>query len=87
MKKTLSLITTFLVLLNGQLAGFAQQKAPSQSKVGTTSTAKRTTTPTVLNKRASRTGSPTIPIIEGDFSEAVKVIQENYVEGKKLDYN
>ncbi|HVQ38588.1 MAG TPA: S41 family peptidase [Pyrinomonadaceae bacterium] len=86
MKKTLSLLTIFLVLLNGQLTGFAQQKAP-QSKVGTTSTAKRTNTPTVFNKRASRTGSPTIPIIEGDFSEAVKVIQENYVEGKKLDYN
>lgn len=28
-----------------------------------------------------------IPLIESDFGEAIKVIQENYVEAKKLDYN
>ena len=28
-----------------------------------------------------------IPVIEKDFDEAVRVIQEHYIEGKRLDYN
>lgn len=34
-----------------------------------------------------RASSTTIPAIEDDFAEALTVIQENYVDGKKLDYN
>jgi carboxyl-terminal processing protease len=39
-------------------------------------------------RRATRThpGS-TIPLIERDFEEAVELIENNYIEGKKLDYN
>lgn len=36
----------------------------------------------------SRTANPvTVEKIESDVSEALTVIQENYIEGKKLDYN
>lgn len=38
-------------------------------------------------RRISRGPSPAIPLIERDFDEALKVIQENYVEGPKLDYS
>src|SRR6185436_6143752 len=65
----------------------AQQKTPSQSKVGTSSAGKPTNAPIVISRRSLRSGGAMIPLIEGDFGEAIKVIQENYVEGKKLDYN
>ncbi len=38
-------------------------------------------------RRILRGTSPAIPLIERDFDEALRVIQENYVEGPKLDYN
>lgn len=83
---SLALLTLFLLQLNGQSVVFAQQKSPSQSKVGTSSTGKPTNAPIVVTRR-NRPVSTIIPVIEGDFAEAVKLIQENYVEGKKLDYN
>ena len=87
MKKifSLALLTLFLLQLSGQPIVFAQQKTPSQSKVGTSSSGKPTSAPMVITRR--RSGSTMIPLIESDFGEAVKVIQQNYVEAKKLDYN
>jgi carboxyl-terminal processing protease len=39
-------------------------------------------------RRVPRTSSGNmIPLIEKDFDEALALIKENYVEGKKLDYN
>ncbi|MFN2514079.1 MAG: S41 family peptidase, partial [Pyrinomonadaceae bacterium] len=49
------------------------------------STGRQTNRPSGLGRRPPR-GSM-IPLIEKDFVEAVTVIQEKYVEGKKLDYN
>lgn len=88
MKKTLSLalLTLFLLPLNLQTVVFAQQKQPSQSTVGTASKGKPPAAPSVVTRRNAR-GSAWIPLIEKDFDEAVRVIQENYIEGKKLDYN
>jgi carboxyl-terminal processing protease len=88
-KKTFSLVllTLLLLTLNVHTVVFGQQKTPSQSKVGTSSAGKPTNAPIAITRRSPRTGSAMIPLIEGDFGEAIKVIQENYVEGKKLDYN
>lgn len=88
MKKTLSLalLTLFVLPLNSQPAVFAQQKPPSQSKVGTGSTGKPPSGAPAATRRNPRS-SATIPLIEKDFDEAVRLIQENYIEGKKLDYN
>jgi len=41
----------------------------------------------VTSRRNARTNTTSIPFIEKDFGEAIRVIQENYIEGKKLDYN
>ena len=89
MKKIFFLALLALCLLprNFQLAVFGQQKAPSQSKVGSTTAGKAPSGSTAINRRIVRSTGPTIPVIEKDFGEAVRVIQENYVEAQKLDYN
>ena len=38
-------------------------------------------------RRGTRPRSTIIPLIEKDFDEAVRVIQENYVDGNKLEYD
>ena len=86
MKKTFSLALIALFLLNTQPVVFAKQKPTSQSKVGTTS-GKPPAGPTGINRRNARINTASIPFIEKDFGEAVRVIQENYIEGQKLDYN
>ena len=35
----------------------------------------------------ARVDATFIPLIERDFDEALELIRENYIEGKKLDYN
>lgn len=87
MKKKFSLALITLFLLNIQPVVFAQQKPSSPSTVGTTSTGKPPSGPSGINRRNARSNANLIPLIEKDFSEAVRVIQENYIEGKKLDYN
>src|SRR6185503_5254689 len=65
----------------------AQSKTPAQSKVGSTPAGKTPNGPAVIARRSVRNTGPTIPLIEKDFAEAVRVIQENYIESQKLDYN
>lgn len=68
---------------------FAQQKSPPQQPApGSSSAARPSTNVPVPGRRAARgTSSNVIPLIERDFDEALELIKENYVEGKKLDYN
>ncbi len=64
---------------------FAQQKpAPAPPS---TSAGRAPAGATPATRRTVRGSSTAIPLIEKDFDEALRVIQENYVEGKKLDYN
>lgn len=88
MKKILSLafIALFVLTLDGPLV-FSQPKRQPQAPAGSTSASKPNTTATVPGRRIPRSTSNAIPPIERDFDEALRVIQENYVEGKKLDYN
>jgi carboxyl-terminal processing protease len=83
----LALLTLCSFALTIQPLVFAQQKPPAQSKVGSTSAGKTPTAPAVVTRRNVRSTGPTIPLIEKDFGEAVRVIQENYIESQKLDYN
>lgn len=87
-KRTFS--TTVLIILalalNIQSFVVAQQKHPPQSPVGST-TGKPAPGPGTTRNRNLRTNSPAIPLIERDFDEALKVIQQNYVDGRKIDYN
>lgn len=83
---SLAFIALFALTFSGQLV-FAQQKRQPQAPGGSTSASKPNTTPTVPGRRVARSTSSAIPPIERDFDEALRVIQENYIEGKKLDYN
>ena len=47
----------------------------------------QTQIPRVTNRRPQRTMSPEAIAIERDFDEALKMIQEQYIDGKKLNYN
>ncbi|MDQ6653284.1 MAG: S41 family peptidase [Acidobacteriota bacterium] len=83
----LALITALLLTLNLQYFVFAQQRAQPHTPVGSTSGGKPSAGSAGISRRNTRTGSPTIPLIEKDFDEALRVIHENYIEGSKLDHN
>ena len=81
----LLLITIISTSLGVQSLVLAQQK--SQGPVGSASTGRPAPATSANSRRATR-GNPTvIPLIQKDFDEALRVIQQNYVEGKGLDYN
>lgn len=80
-----ALITILAITLCVQPLAFAQQR--TQTPTGSASSGRPATGSTGAGRRIGRTSSAAIPLIQRDFDEAVKVIQENYIEGKKLDYN
>lgn len=87
MKKIFSLILVALcsLTLGIQPLVFAQQR--TQPAAGSTSAGRVPAGSAATGHRIVRGTSTTIPQIEKDLDEALRVIEENYVEGKKLDYN
>ena len=87
MKKifSLALIALCLLTLSIQPFVFAQQKTPPAA--GSMPPSRVPAGSTATSRRTVRGSSTAIPLIEKDFDEALRVIEENYVEGKKLDYN
>ncbi len=77
MKKRFSRAVVPLFILALAIPGFifAQQRQ-TQSPVGGTS----------VGRRARPRPSATAPLTE-DFQEALKLVEDNYVDGRKLDYN
>jgi carboxyl-terminal processing protease len=95
-KNRLSLALATLLLVALSLPAFVvaqqrqQQQQQGQSPVGSTTTGKTPSgTATMPGRRTSRIrpNSNATAGVEQDFAEALTVIQENYVDGKKLDYN
>jgi carboxyl-terminal processing protease len=84
---SLALITLVSLSLNIQALVSAQQKTQIPSPVGSTPAVRLPAGPATAIRRNPRGGATAIPLIEKDFDEAMRVIQENYVDGKKLDYN
>ena len=60
---------------------FAQQNRSARRATG--NPPERTTTTSASNGKAASSG----PMIKSDLAEALSVIQANYIDGKKLDYN
>lgn len=81
----LALIAFCSLTLSVQPFVFAQQKTPPAA--GSTSAGRAPAGPTTTIRRVGPGNSPEITLIEKDFDEALRMIEENYVEGKKLDYN
>jgi len=84
---SLALITLISLSLNIQALVSAQQKTQTPSPVGSTPGVRLPAGPATAIRRNPRGGSTAIPLIEKDFDEAMRVIQEDYVDGKKLDFN
>ncbi len=84
--RTLTLIAIFAFAGNIQTVALAQQRPQTQPPLGRKSPTDSSGT-TAAKTRSSRNNSPAIPIIEKDFDEAIRIIQNNYIDGKKLDYN
>jgi C-terminal processing protease CtpA/Prc len=82
---SLALVALFSITLGIQPFVFAQQK--TQPSAGASAAGRAAAGSAATSRRATRTNSNAIPLIEKDFDEALRVIQENYVEGNKLDYN
>jgi len=87
-KKIFSLALVTLCFLALVLPGltFAQQK--TQAPAGSASTTKPASGSSSGSRRSSRgSANSPIPVIEKDVDEALKLIEDNYVEGRKVDYN
>jgi carboxyl-terminal processing protease len=84
---SLALITLISLSLNIQALVSAQQRTQTPSPVGSAPAVRLPGGPAAAIRRYPRGGATAIPLIEKDFDEAMRVIQENYVDGKKLDYN
>ena len=90
MKKLSLQAVILLIIFTLSVPGFvfSQQKPQPQQSPGTSSATRPTTSGPAPSRRGSRIGSANvIPLIERDFEEALELIKENYVEGKKVDYN
>jgi len=59
-----------------QQAGSARRQPSNSSEV-----------PTSASTKSSGNSRVTGAVVKGDLSEALSVIQDNYIDGKKLDYN
>jgi carboxyl-terminal processing protease len=63
---------------------FAQQTAPRR---GEARTSPNTGTPPRGARPSARPSSNATGVLEEDFAEALSIVQDNYVDGVKLDYN
>lgn len=80
------LLVSFTLLIPGFV--FSQQKQQPQPAPGSSSATRPSTSVPGPGRRGGRvTSGNVIPLIERDFDEALELIKDNYVEGKKLDYN
>jgi carboxyl-terminal processing protease len=73
---------TVVIAVSLSSLSLAQQKPRSSSTAGPAGRANTSTT-----RRISRPVAETTPSIEKDFEEALRVIERQYVEGSRLDYN
>ncbi len=90
MNRTISRFATALVVFLFLFSSFAsaQQRPQTQSPLGTSSAGKTVSGNTGSSRRITRgSPSPALPLIERDFEEAMKVIEDSYITGSDLDYN
>jgi len=79
------LVTLFVLALVIPGFVFAQQKPQGSSSAGSSASGKPASGAPPAVKRSGR--SRAIAPIEDDFQEALKLVEDHYVEGGKLDYN
>lgn len=88
MKNRFSLALMALIILALSVPAFVlAQQNRSQSSVGSRSNGKSDPPPPVSGRRPrTRMGGATAAVAQ-DFNEALSIIEQNYIDGNKLDYN
>jgi carboxyl-terminal processing protease len=86
---SLALVALLIIALTVPVFVSAQQQRQSQTTTAEPTTATRPggTAASRRSTRPPRIVSEAASGLEQDFAEALTVIQENYIDGKKLDYN
>jgi carboxyl-terminal processing protease len=86
---TTALVALLLVALTLPLFVSAQQTPPPPSTGRSDMPGTRSNSTSILGRRAARSRLPNeaTAAVEKDFAEALTIIEENYVDGNKLDYN
>ena len=82
MKRITAQLTLILLVVTLVVPGFtfAQQTSSGNPTGGTNR-------PGIPGRRGTRAATPATTAIERDFDEALKMIEEQYVDGQKLNYN
>jgi hypothetical protein len=86
-KNKLSVALVALILFAICLPGFVSAQKRDQNSAGTTTSGKTGTTPPAAARRPRVHAETSATAITQDFSEALSVIQEHYIDGNKLDFN
>lgn len=88
MKNKFSLALAALTIFSLALPVFvlAQQK-PGQANVPLGRTGSRTQPTAPAGRPRTRTNGNAIPAISQDYSDALKIVEDNYIDGNKLSYN
>ncbi len=89
LKKTRSKAAIACFIFTLALPGFVfSQQKPRTPSGGDTSSGRPSTGAPGTARRVGRASvNPKIPLIQQDFDEALSIVQEHYISGKKLDYN
>ena len=90
MKSKFSLALAALIIFSLALPIFVfaqQSKQQSNTSAGRTNGKNEPAVPVPNRRSRPRTSSNAIAAISQDFSDALGIIQQNYVDGNKLDYN
>lgn len=81
-------VALILLIFTLVVPGFVVAQNPQTGSTSSGSTPAGTRPGTGLpGRRATRAGTAATAAVERDFDEALKVIQEQYVDGQKLNYN
>ncbi len=88
MKNKFSLAPVALILFSLVVPAFvfAQQKRDQSNSSGSNTTGKTSSATAVPGRRPRRTPGNTTAVAQ-DFTEALSVVQEHYVDGNKIDFN
>jgi len=84
--KRISTHIVLIVTLALLIPGFAVAQRAQQTPSGTSSSGSNPNSG-LPGRKPARNGSPATATVERDFDEALKVVQEQYVDGRKLNYN
>ena len=90
MKSKFSLALAALIIFSLALPIFVfaqQSKQQSNTAAGRTNGKNEPAAPMPNRRSRPRTSGNAIAAISQDFTDALSIIQQNYVDGKKLDYN